>query len=128
MKISIYRKGHCLECDIAIPNNQIFCLMHRETSPVGRTTFETNREIKVSDMQEGDSGYTEEGAFFEIDSKLYVLGSAVTFPMPDMYKRVHITLNCGIFQIDRRTIDIDEILFGWPDMDESPDCFEAKLV
>lgn len=124
MDTPTFQKGRCLNCDKPILYG-ILCL---DCDPETSDQTVSERESMIQDMKEGDFGYTEEYAIFEVDSKLYVIGTARILTIPDRYKTVRIQLRHNIFEIDRQTLDTDEIYVGWPDMNDHPDCFQAKLV
>jgi hypothetical protein len=79
-------------------------------------------------MVEGEVGFTEEYAVFEAEGKLYVIGSAQVSPKRDGYKTTKVRVRKGIVEVDRMTIDLDDLWIGWPEMNEETDYLAAKLV
>lgn len=120
-----FLKGRCLECDIPIPPGRILCLMHTPDPPCKAVV---TREVMVSEMKEGEVGFTEPGALFEVDSKLFIIGTARIMPQSEGYKTARVEVKHYIFEIDRTTIDIEDIYLGLPDIDDLSDCYQAKLV
>ena len=124
MNTSIFQKGKCLNCDTPISTG-ILCL--KCTPPASSETV-LPREVMISEMQEGDSGFTEEYAVFEADSQLFLIGSARIAPQSEGYKTTRVRLRKGRFEVDSQTIDRDDIWLGWPNMGEETKFFVAKLV
>ena len=120
-----YHKGRCLECDIPIPRGRILCLMHTPDPP---SQHVVTRVVMISEMKEGQVGFTEPGALFEVDGKLFIVGTAQILPQSEGYKTARVEVKHHIFEIDRNTIDTDDIYVGWPDFDNQTDCYQAKLV
>lgn len=122
----IFQKGYCLECDQPIPPGQILC--HKHSVQTEQVLAIVTKEIKISDMKEGDVGFTEEYAIFEANSKLFILGSAKISPQSEGYKTVRIELKHNCFEIDRTTINPEDIFLGIPETENHPQCFQAKLI
>lgn len=125
MDTPTFQKGRCLDCDEPISAGQILCPKHYYPGPDKAVAL---RDVTIAEMKEGEVGYTEEYAVFETDSKLYLIGTAKITPQSEGYKTMRVELKRNTFEIDRLTIDRDDIYVGWPDMDGDPDFFEAKLV
>lgn len=119
-----FRKGCCVNCDTPITNG-ILCT---DCTPNTSVKVAALREVTISEMKEGDSGFTEEYAVFEADSQLFLIGSARIAPQSEGYKTTKIRLRCGRFEVDSQTIDRDDIWLGWPNMNVETKYFVAKLV
>ncbi len=135
-----YQAGHCLECDIVIDNNQIFCSKHRQPKPIntprtanknkpGKKIRQVAEKItKITEMDEGQVGFVEEYALFEDKGLLFILGSVSISNRRDRYKTVKIRFWKKYYEIDRNTIDLMDIFIGVPDMEGKFTFFNAKLV
>ena len=124
MNTIVFQKGRCLNCDTPIATG-ILCL---KCTPPAPSKAVLPREVMISEMQEGDSGFTEEYAVFEADSQLFLIGSARIVPQSEGHKTTKVNLRKGRFEVDSQTIDRDDIWFGWPNMSEETKFFVAKLV
>lgn len=137
MPKKFFQRGKCVNCEAPI-NGGFLCASctppepHKSpTSNAQRSKSIIPREIKISEMKEGDVGFTEQYAIFEANSKLFIIGSAKISLQSEGYKTARVELKRGIFEIDSKTIDRDDISLDWPELDDSIDpidCFLAKLV
>ncbi len=120
----IFTKGKCVNCDAPISTG-ILCL---ECIPSPSPTNIPVRIVRLSEMVEGEVGFTEEYAVFEAEGKLYVIGSAQVSPKRDGYKTTKVRVRKGIIEVDRMTINLEDLWIGWPEMNEETDYLAAKLV
>jgi hypothetical protein len=120
----IFKKGRCVNCDAPISTG-ILC---KQCTPSPSPINIPARKIRVSEMVEGEVGFTEEYALFEADGKLYIIGTAFVSPQRERYKTAKIKVRNGIVEVDRMTIDLDDLWNGWPEMNEETDFLAAKLV
>lgn len=130
----VFKHGQCLNCDTPITYG-ILCDRCTPADPPRTTTQKvtptspiTKKEIKISEMQVGESGYTEEYAVFEASQKLYIILTARISPVRGGYKTVYIKRQKTHFEVDSRTIHPDDIYLGWPEDIDTENCTLAKLV
>lgn len=120
----MFPNGKCVNCDTPI-STSILCPKCTPQEPV---RYISTREVKISEMEIGETGYTEEYAIFIGDGTLFVIGSARITPQYGGYKTVKITRRDDIFEIDSHTIAGSDIWDGWPTLSEETDYLWAKLV
>ncbi len=125
MTTTVFKKGLCLECDAPVLSGQILCAKHNSITPIGE---EDPGVMRISDMKDGDAGYTEEYAIFELNGKLWILATAQVIPEEEGYKRMYVKKNKDVFEIDKTTLDTDDIEVGTPNVAEETELFHAKLV
>lgn len=126
MTTTVFKKGLCLECDAPVPSGQILCAKHNSVTPIGEKEPGT---ITIADMKDGDDGFTEEYAIFEFNESLWILATAQITPEEDGYKTMYVKKNKNVFEIDRTTLDTDDIYVGKPDVeDHQTKVFRAMLV
>ena len=129
-----FKAGQCLNCDIPITYGIICekCTPKDPTNPRNPSSSApravAKREVRISEMQIGDYGYTEEYAIFEASQKLYIILTARIAQHRGGYKTVHIKRQRTHFDVDSRTIHPDDIYLGWPEDIETEDCMLARLV
>ncbi len=89
----------------------------------------TTRNLRVSGMVDGDEGYTEPYAVFEMNGQLFIISTAGVLPKDnDLYKTMHIRKRNGFIEIDAKTINTDEIVAGYLGIEDEMDFEKAKLV
>ena len=79
-------------------------------------------------MESGEVAYVAEYAIFELESKLYIIGSAMVSLQSEKYQTVRVKRCNKYFEVDVRTILPDDIWLGWPQSIEEDDYYPAKLV
>ncbi len=120
MGVSFLNKhGFCLNCDSPITKG-IFCKKCAPYIPDDTTT--------VSSMSENITFYASPGSLFEADGLLWILSKAILSPHKDRYYTAKIRKFKGAIKLDSRSIDRDDIYFGWPDYDENTPCFLVHLT
>jgi len=130
----IFVNGQCLNCDTPITTG-ILC--HKCTPPAtfklsqsndSKSTNIVHRDLRISNMESGEVAYVAEYAIFELESKLYIIGSAMVSLQSEKYQTVRVKRCNKYFEVDVRTILPDDIWLGWPQSIEEDDYYPAKLV
>lgn len=125
----IFQRGLCVNCDSPITTGILCPSCTPEDPEECKALMLVNKPI--TEMELGEEGFVESYAIFEAEGKLYIIGTATISVQPEQYKTVKIKCGHSAYFVYGSTIDREEILDGWPDLDGLPENIEylpAKLV
>ncbi len=140
-----YVPGTCLEptCTLPAVENQLFCFKHAVSGPVksersykgqpqpksaAKSKTKKTKVRLVSDMFENEVGFVQEAAIFEHQSLLKIISNSTVTLNQEDYHTVKVRYKKGYYEIDRNTIEAEDLYLGIPDNANNVTTYRAKFV